>query len=101
MLRGIQGVKAYPQNFLYVENPGKIPEAPGKILENLVKIPANLCTTLKIRANMGPNVCRKTQKHRKCFLDIMRKKGLPVVQKLFGHVWRNSGKNTSHPQKVF
>ena len=35
---GVQGVKAHPQKFWFIENTDKIPENPGKIRENLSKI---------------------------------------------------------------
>jgi len=33
----VQGVQAYPQTILFVENPGKIPENPNKIPKKLGK----------------------------------------------------------------
>jgi len=44
----------------------------SKILKNQGKISTKF---LKIRAKMGPNVCRKTQKHMKTFFGGHTKKG--------------------------
>ena len=71
---GVQGVKAHPTKFQYVENSGKILENPGKICVNLGKISENLC---KIPENLGKNCAQR---------GLIRKNG---AQRLHNHI--NSG----------
>jgi len=115
---GVQGVQAQPQQFWFSQNLGKIPENPGKtdinlgkICENLRKLPENLG---KLLENMGKNgaQCGLVWKYRRptfaesIVLEIIPEKCLhekifaeKVARKFFGQVWRNLGKNPSHPPK--
>jgi len=60
----VQGVQAYPQTILFVENPGKIPENLGKIPENPNKIPKKLGKNGAQRCLTSKNDAQSLQKNK-------------------------------------
>ena len=119
---GVQGVKAHPQKFWFIENTDKIPENPGKIRENLSKIyehvrkmPAILGKlheiwikwrpTLFDFEKLAPKVERITLRpfYLSHFGDHSKNDEIlaeRVARKLCGQVWGSPSKNLSHPPKV-
>ena len=82
------GCKRTPKNFELV----KIRENPWKSKQNLLNL-GQICENLrKIPENTGKYDAQRLQNHMQTFSWRSSKK-------LFRQVWRNSGKNPSHPQK--
>jgi len=88
----MQGVKAHPQKFWFVENEnlgkicenfGKIPENPNKIPENPNKIPENLG---KIPENLGKNGAQHCLTSKNGAQGLQKNKWRPFV-------WRSHHKN--------
>jgi len=82
----MQGVQAHPQNFWFVENPGKVPENLDKISENSNKITENLGKNGAQRCLTSKNCAQGLQKN-KCrpFLEVTPwKRSANVARQLFG-----------------
>ena len=76
-----------------------------KIWAKSFKIRAKMAPNVVLLPKMALNVCRKTQlrpiwrSHQKqVFMFFVGENLWAKGQKLFGKIWRNSGKNPAHPQ---